>query len=172
MDPDVSGSLGNIPRGKEIQDRLEVSKSLHAEILSSLVHGRRTASELTEKIYGVTRESEDYRAYYMKVLRATRTLQRHGYVSTRLFGRDKPYKLTPFAAAKVMEIEEGTSGVLPRIDIAVYLLTIGVAIVNIFLASSSPGWLEEPTTMLAYSLLLFLSGYCFSRLAIAVRKVS
>ncbi len=172
MDVDVSDSLERRPTGKEIGERLEVSRPLHVEILSSLIEGRRTASELTEKIYGVTRENPDYRAYYMKVFRAGRTLQRNGYVSTRLFGRDKPYKLTPFATARMMEIEEGTRGVLSRSDVAAYLLTVGVGIVNVALAASTSEWLGDAVTISAYSFLLFLSGYCFSRLTIAIRKVS
>jgi len=56
---EVSGSDRVRPTKREIQERLEVTRPLHAEILSSLTEGRMTASELTERIYGLTRDSEE-----------------------------------------------------------------------------------------------------------------
>ena len=151
-------------------------------MLSCLVGRERTASELTEETYGVTRHSPSYHTYYMKVSRTVKTLQRRGYIATRIFGRDKPYRLTPYAAARIMDsvAQAGktektgkTEEVLPSRDILAYVSATCLALANIaFVATASSPWLSTPPTILTYSAFLVLSGYCLARLSIAVEKVS
>jgi hypothetical protein len=172
MDLSTDSFGKGVPKTEEIAERMELSRPIEAEILHSLTEGRRTAGELTERIFGVTKENENYHTYYMKVFRAAKTLHRQGYLSTRLFGRDRPYKLTPFAAAKMMEIEEVKRGLLLPHDVAAYFVAIGLALLNIYLAATSMDWLSGPGTVVPYSLLLFMTGYCSSRLLFALWKVS
>ena len=97
---------GSIDR--RAMEHMDIVRPLEAEILSNLSEGRRTATELCESIYNVERSSSSFHTYYMKVSRAVKELQRRGYVSTRVFGRDKPYALTPFAAARMMNLGRST----------------------------------------------------------------
>ena len=169
--------LGSSPR-KTLKDygdlkRMQISTLLETEILSSLVGKERMVSELTEEIYGVTRQSPSYHTYYMKVSRAVRALQRNGYVTTKVWGRDKPFKLTAFAASKIMDVDGKVQRVVPLCDALVYVAAVGFGLANIFLAASAASpWLSTPKTILPYTAFLVLSGYSLARLSIAVRKVS
>ncbi len=163
--------LDRVAKNARDLDRMRISSALEAEILSALIQGRRTVSELTEQMFGVTRGDPNYHTYYMKVRRATKGLQRRGYVATRLFGRDKPYKLTPFAFEKMTDVKEGTPRVLPARDAFAFVATVAFGLANMALANSSP-WLSTPLTLVVYTVFVFLAGYCLSRLAAVFRRVS
>ena len=95
---------------------MEIYKPLEIDILRQLAKGRRTVSELTEIIDGVDRHNAEYYRYYMKVSRAIKALQRRGYVVSRIFGRDKPFRLTPYAAGKIIDVELlGKSLIAPNV---------------------------------------------------------
>ncbi len=151
-------------------DRMRISSPLQAEILALLTNGRRTMSEMTEEIYGVHRPDSSYHTYYMKVSRAVKALQRRGYIITGLFGRDKPYRLTPFALAKMTDIGEDKPRVLPIHDAFVYVSTVTMGLVNTAYASESP-FLSRPETILIYTAFVFLAGYSLARLGQAFRRV-
>ena len=170
--PGANALRKDAPTGKEIAERMELSRPIEAEMLHSLTEGRRTAGELVQRIYGVSKENPDYHTYYMKVFRAAKALQKQGYISTRLFGRDRPYKLTPYAAARMMEIEDGRQPPISRVELAAFGVTIALGIANMALALQSGNWLSGPDTIVPYSALLVLTGFCLSRLSLALRKVS
>ena len=130
-----------------------------------------TVGELAERIYGIDRGNPEYRSYYMKVFRAVKALQSRGYVSTSFFGRDRPYKLTPYAAARLMEIETDDK-VLPRLDLTAYLLAVVLGLANLVVVLTVDNWPSGTLVTLLYSALLVLTGYCLARLTAALRRVS
>jgi len=77
---------------------------LEAEIMDRLMDGRRTAVELVVEIYGLSRGDASYAASCNRVRRALRSLENRGFVSTNLFGRDKPYRLTRHGVAVLASI--------------------------------------------------------------------
>ncbi len=153
-----------------VLEKMDVFKPLEGEILLQLAKGMRTASELTETIYGVRRPNPNYFTYYMKVSRAVKALQRRGYATTRLFGRDKPYRLTPHAAAKMMDIEAGGERLVTPLDALTYATTAILGPVNIAMADVD--WLTTPWTIALYTAFTFLAGYSLRLLWTAIKKVS
>jgi hypothetical protein len=77
---------------------------LQAEVIDRLIDGRRTATELVLEIFASRPRDEDFEAYYSRVRRDLRDLERRGYASTGLFGRDRPYRITPYGAAVLLSI--------------------------------------------------------------------
>lgn len=91
--------------------RLEVS-ILEAEILRRLTDGRKTAFELIDAIYGLRRGDKGFNSARLKVRRALRSLERRGFVSTNLFGREKPYRLTRYGVAVLLPGAIAQNGLL------------------------------------------------------------
>jgi hypothetical protein len=149
---------------------LDVFKPLEVEILLQLAKGRRTVSELTEIIYGVGRQNPDYYTYYMKISRAVKALQRRGYVVSRMFGRDRPYRLTPHAAAKMIDIESVERRLVTPLDALTYMVTAALGVINIVIADSD--WLDTPQTIAVYSVFLLMAGYSIRLLWNTIRRVS
>jgi hypothetical protein len=166
----LKGFLGRAAANARDLERMRISSPLQAEILALLTDGRRTMSEMTEEIYGMGRSDTSYHTYYMKVSRAVKALQRRGYVVTRLFGRDKPFRLTPFALAKMTDVGEDNPRVLPVHDAAAYTSTLVLGLVNSWFASTSP-FLSRPGTILVYTAFVFLAGFSLARLIQAFRRV-
>jgi len=150
--------------------RISITSVLEAEILTYLVEGRRTVGELTDQIFGLKRMDPSYHTYYMKVRRTIRDLQRKGYVATNLFGKEKPYRLTPHAVAAMMDVGDRSPRVIPMPDRVIYGGTVGLGLANILLAGFSR-FLSRPYMILVYTMFVFLTGYSFSRLTVAFRKV-
>ena len=63
-------------------------------IVRKLLPGSRISSELVEAVYDVRRGDEGFQTYYTKIRRAIADLESRGFVSRRLFGRDRPFRLT------------------------------------------------------------------------------
>jgi hypothetical protein len=76
---------------------LDMGDELSVEILGQLVQGRKTTTEITESIYGLSYSDEGWKSSYSKVNRQIRRLESKGLVSRRLLGKDKPYRLTRLA---------------------------------------------------------------------------
>ena len=76
---------------------LEIADELSVEIISQLVEAKKTSSEMTTLIYGLRRGDEGFESSYGKIRREIRILESKGLVSRKLFGRDKPYKITELA---------------------------------------------------------------------------
>jgi hypothetical protein len=174
--PDLEG------RGQEIRERLRaavrsldqvpVKSELEAEIIGRLIDARLTVSELVNLIYGTQRQDDEFFAYYMKVKRAMKSLASRGLVSTRLFGRDKPYALTPHGVKVLANIGGGVATetkLLPKIDLGLYTATAALAATTLGLA----GWGQPShgTILVASSLLFFLIGIAFTRAVQSIKKV-
>jgi DNA-binding PadR family transcriptional regulator len=77
---------------------------LQAEIIDRLIDGRRTGTELVLEIFATRPGDEGFEAYYSRVRRDLRDMEKRGYASTSLFGRDKPYHITPHGLAALLSI--------------------------------------------------------------------
>jgi len=150
---------------------LDMVTVLEAEIVVRLLEGRRTAGELAEEIFDVRRESESFHSHYMRVCRALHSLQRRGYVATRLFGRDRPYRLTDYAISRLARLEdEKPPRLIPRKDAAIYTMTIAASCI---LLSARAGLLSlgRQGFMILFTLGVFLSGIALTRFVEMNKKV-
>ncbi len=106
---------------------VDLESVLDAQVLSELIRGRRTVPELVGLLYGVQHGYPGYNSYYMKVRRSLQNLGGKGYVSCPIFGKNRPYRLTGYAIAKLTNIGgEGSPrrvALVPRKDLAVYVAT-------------------------------------------------
>ena len=151
---------------------LDVDDTFSAEILAQLLEGRKTVAEIVEQTYGLTSTDEGYKSSYGKVWRELRQLESKGLVSRRLFGRDKPYRLTQLAVVNLAKIggKEQQLPLIHRTDIAVYLVTVALSLPN---AMQTLGWIQlgELTTMSLFGSLCFFLGFSCSRVIQTARRV-
>ena len=99
--------------------------SLEAEVVSSLIDGEKTVTELVEMIFPVRSDDPDFNTHYMRVWRATQDLASNGYVVKRLFGRERPYRLTRYGVERLFSGSgTGRPGLVAWIDISLYMATI------------------------------------------------
>jgi hypothetical protein len=140
-------------RGVDLSDGLEL------EILSELIEGGRTQAELVEKIYGVGRGDDGFLSCYTRVRRAVKRLESKGLVATRVFGREKPYRLTDLAVTNLARIgrEEKQLPIVPKIDAFAYTSMLGTSLLIIALAM---GWYElsELDTLCLFGSFCFFLG--------------
>jgi DNA-binding HxlR family transcriptional regulator len=93
LHPDrIDGLKERVEEGVSKLRGLDIGDQLAVEILSQLVYGRKTTTEITEGIYGLGRSDEGFKSSYTRVGRQIRQLESKGLVSRRLFGNDKPYR--------------------------------------------------------------------------------
>ncbi len=150
---------------------LDLATPLQTEIVEKLLEGRRSLPELVELIYQESSGSPEYKAYYMRVRRAADHLQARGLVSTKLFGKNKPYRLTRYGVEMLTPIagEKIRYRLLPRKDAALYSATIAVILVTIAITQAQ---VLEPFTVLFLGWTsCVLIGVSFCRFAEMVRKV-
>lgn len=126
--------LGSVKKFRHIDlDMLQV------EIISRLLEGRRTATELVIEIYEIEPGQPEYPARYASVRRSLKDLENRGYASTNLLGRDKPYRLSNYGIAILCSIIPENDE-LPRIvgkkEFALLGLTGMTAIMLILLRNS------------------------------------
>jgi hypothetical protein len=142
------------------------------EILGQLVQGRKTLTEITESVYGLSLWEEGWQSSYSKVARLTRRLESKGLVSRRLFGKEKPYRLTDLAVTNLARIggEKKQLSMIPRIDVAFYLATLGSSLV---VAALAMGWYElsELGTLGLFGAFCLLLGVSLTRFVQAFRRV-
>ena len=116
---------------------IDVETLLEAQILGHLLAGGRTIPELMEIIYGVRYEDSEYASVYMKVRRSLQNLSSKGYVSRPLFGKNRTYRLTDFAIAKLTDIGGRTRGrrvaLIPKGDLALYAATTILGAISLVL---------------------------------------
>ncbi len=156
-------SLGQMP----------IKSQLEADILERLIDGKRTITELVSIIYGTQRDGEEFFAHYMKTKRAARSLAARGIVATNLFGRDRPYRLTPHGIERLAEIggRTGTKArLVPIVDRGVYAVTLVSALATFVIARlGSP---DHRTMLVASSIVFFLGGIAFTRALQSIRRVT
>jgi hypothetical protein len=151
---------------------LDIGDELGVEILSQLVEGRKSASEIVELVYGLRRGDDGHKSCHGKVSREIRRLESKGLVSKSLFGREKPYRLTDLAVINLARIGgyEKQVSVLPLIDLIIYLVTLGSAVPLILLEM---GWVQISESMAGgISCWFFLVlGISVTRFSQAFRRV-
>jgi len=174
-----SDSIDNIDtlktRVKEGVSRLkglDVGDVLPIEILSQLVDGRKSAAEIVELVYGLKKGDEGFKSCYSKVARTIRGLESKGLVSRRLFGRNKPYRLTQHAITNLARIggEEKQLALVPRTDLVVYIGTLAMAMPFALRAVGSLVLTGEITTWL-FPCFCFSLGICFIEVLRTLRRV-
>ncbi|MBU7003916.1 MAG: hypothetical protein HXS50_00010 [Theionarchaea archaeon] len=140
-------------------------------VAEQLLRGRRTIRELVLLTYDVRPEDEGYRTCYMRVRRALITLEGRGMVSSALFGKSKPYRLTRHAMEKLLAVCEGEEkyvGITKRIDYVAYSLTLGVSLATWF---SSTGSMDPQIVLGLAGSSLLLAGISLCRLLETLRRV-
>jgi DNA-binding PadR family transcriptional regulator len=169
-------------RTKEIQRRTLASvrrlryldlSPLEAEILDRLIDGRRTAVELVGEIYGLGRGDESYDASCVRVRRALRRLERRGLASTRIFGRDRPYRVTRHGVAVLASIapEMGEPRILGWPRIALLAATALCGLVMVSSTRVFEGCLGDWGELALFASFFFLSGLSVSVLVDGIRRV-
>jgi len=168
----ITGLQKGIKNGLHKLRGLDVADQLGIEILSQLVGQKKTMAEIVEGIWGLRSSDPGFSSCYTKVRRATRNLESKGLVSTRLFGRDKPYRLTDLAMINLARIggEAKQIPALPRVDLATYLATAVLSIPIILLGAD---WfrMSNPSIIAVFAAFFFLLGVSFSRFIQALRRV-
>lgn len=183
--PDAGAKAARSPtgaKGKEVRDRLRtavksldqvpIKSELEAEIIGRLIDAKLTVSELVHILYGAQRQDGEFFAYYMKVKRAMKSLAARGLVTTKLFGRDKPYALTAYGVQALADIGGGIetqAGLIPTLDRGLYAVTAGLAAGTLGVAR----WAQpsHTTILAASSLLFFFIGVAFTRAVQTIRRV-
>lgn len=168
----VEGLESDVRKGVSRIRGLELGDEVAVEVLTQLVEGRKTMSEIVEGVYGLTRSDEGFSSSFTKVRRATKRLESSGLVSTGLFGRDKPYRLTDLAMINLARIGGGRGQVriLPRIDILTYAATAALSLPVAFLGL---GWVEllDSGVIVVFGCFFYLLGASTVRVVQAFRKV-
>lgn len=151
---------------------MDLSSTIEANVFAELLTGRKTVAELAEILYHARRDSKHYSTYYDRIRRAMGPLEAKGYVSRRVFGRDKPYGLTRFAKERILAANLGTEN--PRImslaDTLVYVSTILLAGLSWTFArnASTP---PAGAYSILYSAFLLTTGISVTRFVETVRRV-
>ncbi len=141
-------------------ETLDVSSLLEAKIMAELAAGRRTTAELACSIFETDNEKPEYSGYYDRVHRALRVLEGRGYVSRRLFGKEKPYRLTKLAVACLLTLDPGTRR-RSWSDYAIFsaLITLGAATVALM-----TGQVAGVLFLTIYSAFLVVVGVAVTRM--------
>ena len=151
---------------------LGIGDELAVEILSHLVEGKMTVAEITDRVYGLTSNDEGFNSSYSRVRRGIRRLESKGLVSKSLFGGNKPFRLTEFAVINLARIggQKKQLAIIPRIDLAVYLATGGLAVP---VTLSAMAWIDVPElgAIGMFGCFCFLLGISFCRIVQSVWRV-
>ena len=159
----LRSALRNLPETKVSPHELGVAEQL--------LGGKRTIRELVLLTYNVCPEDEGYRTCYMRVRRALITLEGKGMVSSALFGKAKPYRLTRHAIEKLLAVcngDESHPNLVLRIDYLAYLSTLGLSLATLFASKVS----MDPSLVLGLAgASLLLAGISVCRLLETLRRV-
>ncbi len=131
---------------------------LQAEIIDRLIDGRRNATELVLEIFASRPGDEGFEAYYSRMRRDLRDLERRGYASTGLFGRDKPYRVTPHGVAVLLTMipDMGEAKLIRPKQIAIFSSTTLAGIIL---------WLSRGASDPVYTMVL---GTFFTLLGVSI----
>jgi len=177
LDEDTSEKLrslkNQVARSVSEMARSELKDLLETEILLELLKGQRTVNELVEAIYHLGSNHPGYRTYYSRVSRSLGDMRSRGWVSRQLLGKEKPYRITALAVARISAIDGVGAPVklFSRGDILLYSLSIFLGVSSSFLAivveSSTGNWFP-----VIFSLFLFTSGGAIVRFYETIRSVA
>jgi hypothetical protein len=140
-------------------------------VAEQLLGGKRTIRELVLLTYGLRPEDEGYRTCYMRVRRALITLEGKGMVSSGLFGKAKPYRLTRHAMEKLLAVCEGDdkyASIVQRVDYMAYAVTLAMSLATLIASIRS----NNPSLVLGLAgSSLLLAGISLCRLLETLRRV-
>jgi hypothetical protein len=144
----------------ELKDPLEFS------IIERLIEGPRTAAELVEEIFSITRDGPGYMTSYTRVRRSLGGLSSRGYVSRKIFGTSKPFRLTHYAIGRLTSFAAGDEPpqVLPNIDRIIHLITL-LLLAVVLLSASGRLAIEGMWINILNSLCYFSLGISATRIA-------
>jgi len=109
---------------KFVQDA-RLKGSLEADVVSCLVEGQKTITEMVENIFQIRINNPEFNTYYMRVWRATQDLEYKGYVARSLFGRQRPYRVTPLCVEKLFSGRSiGPGGLVAWITFVMMMLSM------------------------------------------------
>ncbi len=153
------------------QKALGLSTVLETEVVIHLLEGKKSVGQLVRLVYGTEKDDPEFEKNYMRVSRALQPLESKGYVSRRLFGSSKPYRITHYALDKIANIETSSSPSLAgRWDVATFLGLVAVAS-GTYLTGSGFIPVSRLWFMFIYTVLVFLFGVCTVRLVQMVKRV-
>jgi hypothetical protein len=151
---------------------LDMGDELVVEILGQLVQGKKTLTEITESVYGLTRSDDGYQSSYSKVTREIRRLESKGLVSRRLFGKDKPYRLTQHAVINLARIggEGEQLSLVTKNDLVLYVGTLAMG-VPVAVQALNLAQIGEIVTVMLFPCFCFLLGLSCCRVLQTIRSV-
>jgi hypothetical protein len=159
----IDGLRVRVQEGVSKLRGLELGDELSIEILTQLVDGRKNKSEMVELIYGLRRGNEGFSSCFSRISREIRKLESRGLVSRKVFGRDRPYRLTELAVTNLARIggEEKQIPPLPRSDLVIHLVTIALAVPVALQGTGLLSIVDVVTVGLFPSFCFFLGLSCY-----------
>ncbi len=155
--------------------RAQLSSMCQVSIVKELLSGERTLAELVQGVYGLTSTDEGYLTCYTRVRREVGDLESKGFVSRRMLGKNRPYRLTQLAVAKLTKMatvhSSWTSRLIPPADVILYTVT---ALLITLCALSSGGLVVLPlrsSFLVLFSVSLILGGMSLLRFMETVLRV-
>lgn len=150
----------------------ELADPLQVMIIEELVDGPRSVAELVEEIYGSVKGQPGYMTSYSKTRRALEKLSSKGYVSRKLFGAVKPYRLTDFAIARITRYSGGREPprLLPFTDRLLHLVTLSLTVLLLLSVSGRIELTGSYYTVLN-SIFFFSLGLSVARIFQGLRRV-
>jgi len=149
---------------------LGVKNVLQIELLARLAAGRSTASDLAVEAFSGNNPGAVSRGEYMRTMRSLAALERKGYVTRALFGKDKPYRLTHHGEDAVEAIIGGRTpqALIPRRELLSFALAGLAAATSAALTYAEAGTLILIACWLATGI---LTGLCLTRFVQTARRI-
>lgn len=151
----------------------ELTNVVQVQIVEELIGGKRTVAELVTSLYGLKMGDPGYKTHYSQIHKELRQMGAKGLVSRKLLGRDKPYRLTQMAVARLTMIGSVKPSLetraLPRLDMLIYGLGLSLGVVGAWLATSRTA--SKPLIMALSLVLVFVGGVAFTRFIETLRRV-
>jgi hypothetical protein len=157
--------LGDMRQFRE----LGADSLLQGELLIRLTKREATIGDLARDIFDPKDRSES-KAEYMRVMRAMNALEARGFVARKLFGKEKPYRLTRYGRENIETILEGQSPeiLLTRGSLAMYL---GTAVMVVLSVVATIHRFPSVVLVLAWLLSGVLLGICLTKFVKTLKVV-
>jgi hypothetical protein len=169
----LSGLEARLERSMKPLAENELDNMTQIAIVKELLSGRRTLSELVEAVYGLKRQDEGFKTEYTRVRREIAQLEARGFVSRGLFGRERPYRLTQLAVARLTRIAEVSPTWQGRLvtvpDLVIYSMAMVMAAWGFLVAWGATD--TAPYLQWIRYVALFLAGLACSRFVGTLQKV-
>jgi len=177
VDDELSESLrrlqADLRRSMEELAKRELTSVLQVEIAQKLIGGRRTVAELVTLLYALKVGDPGYKTHYSQVHKELRQMGAKGLVSRWPLGRDKPYRLTQMAIARLTMIggvkPSFEARALPRTDMLIYGTGLGLGVMGAWLATRPVA--SKSLILVLCLALVFVGGAAFARFVETLRRV-